>query len=292
MRAELNILVAGLACLAGVACAGEAGAETGVAAVRIGLSPNAARKAERAEKSALFRRAAGGDADARAAWAAVEAGLRVSILAETALRTQTGLGRRQALRELARLTPSEDSGAEGLQALACVAVAEGDGALRELARKALAARHDERTVPLLARALASDNDLFRANAVATLKAIGGPPVFEVIIEHWKEVWGPGPRTSVFFGTVRSYIADYDISGDAYDPVVRAFYTGVVLDTKILRVERDVWYVWIRELAPGVELPNDPASWEKWLKDETPRLAKDAEKLQSDAANHLAALKDE
>jgi hypothetical protein len=164
-----------------------------------------------------------------------------------------------------------------------VAVTEGDGGLRALARKALTALDDKRAPGLLVRALANKDALIQANAVEAMRAIGGPRIFEVIIEHWKEFWGASARDHVFIGTQRSYVADYEISGDSYDPVVKTFFTGVVLDAKVLSVERDVWYVWIRELTGERKLPNEPEAWQRWLKKNEPALAKQAAKNKAEAA---------
>ncbi len=133
-----------------------------------------------------------------------------------------------------------------------------------------------------------DDPLIKNNAIEAMKDIGGPRVFVVIVEHWKEIWGPSARSSVFFGTQRSYIADYDVSGNALDPVVKSFLTGVGLDVKVLEVEADVYYYWIREVTGERKLPNDPAAWEKWIKKNDALLAKQQEKNKADA---IAALKE-
>src|SRR5947207_2280889 len=81
---------------------------------------------------------------------------------------------------------------------------------------------------MLVTAMQIDDALIKANTLEAMKELGGPRVLEVIIEHWKQYWGPSARDHIFVGQQRSYIADYDISGDSYDPVVRSFMTGVVL----------------------------------------------------------------
>jgi hypothetical protein len=268
-------------------CAGAADAPAPGNPLQIKLKPDAARAKERAEQLGLYRRAVAGDADATQAWQALKPALRVSLLAEFAVSTGQSPARARCLRELAVLSPSEDPDGVALKALARVAVAEADGAQRELARNGLAARGDVRATHWLVHALRSDDLFARANAAETLKAIGGPKVYEVIIEHWRETWGASPRSHCFFGNVRSYVADYDISGDSYDPVVRSFLTGVCLDAKVLRVERDIYYITIREVAGGdANLPNRPDAWARWVKQERARLAKEAEEKQQAAAYAL------
>lgn len=55
------------------------------------------------------------------------------------------------------------------------------------------------------------------------------------------------RAHMFVATQRSYIADYEISGDAYDPVIRQFLQGVVFDVKPI-VSADRRYITL-ELRP-------------------------------------------
>ncbi|MCY3021899.1 MAG: hypothetical protein NTW87_23050 [Planctomycetota bacterium] len=273
------------------------------AELTIRLRPEEARAAERRVQLDLYRKSVAGDASAAQAWQKLPAATRTAVLAELAATHASldnlpncptkdgvapGAARTQAIRELARLSPSDDPEGRGLKALARVATAEGDGSLRGLARKGLVARDDPRVPGWLLQAAEQDDGLERANAVEALKALGSPRVFEVIIEHWKEVWGAGPRTHMFVGTMRSYVADYDISGDSYQPVIRNFFTGVVLDAKVLKVEHDFFIVTIREIAPaGVALPNDPAAWQRWLNKERPNLAKAAESARRAAAASLA-----
>ena len=275
MRTFCSILL--IALMLGASCA----------ELRIGLSPNA-------EKLALFEarvevcRTALSDKSAAAQekWQEMKASEQTEALAALAWSKEDSGLRERAIRTLARQSPSEDKNATGLLSLASVAVAEGDGALRALARKALAARDDKRTANVLVGALSLDDALFKSNAVEALRDIGGPRVFEVIIEHWKEIWGASPRDHIFVGQQRSYIADYEISGSSYDPVVKNFMTGVVLDAKVLKVEGDAYYVWIREITGERKLPNDPAAWQRWLKKNEPALAKKSDFIKAAAVDYF------
>jgi len=262
--------------------------------MRIGLSPDAIKRAEHFEQLKMYRRAVEGDATARAAWKEKSPPERAALLSDLALNAETSPARTQAVKDLARISNSDDPKALGLVALARVAVADGDGSLRELARKGLAARGDERAPKILVSALRAEDPLVRANAAAAMKAIGGPRIFEVIIEHWKESWGASGRSNAFFGNVRSYVADYDISGDSYDPVVRSFITGVVIDAKVLRVESDVYYVTIREVTPfeNVNPGKDPVAWQNWVQQEKARLTEDAAKKRAHAVAALDGIEEE
>ena len=255
-------------------------------AVRIGLSPQAEKKALIDAQVTLYKASLDGDAVARKTWDDLKAEERMSAMAKVAWSKEDSKYREKAIRALAHISPSADADGVGLKALASVAVAEGDGSLRALARKALIAEDDKRAPKLLVNALNFDDPLIKNNTLEAMRQMGGQRVFEVIVEHWKEFWGEGPRGYTFIGTQRSYIADYDISGNSYDPVVKSFMTGVVLDTKVLKVEGDVYYMWIREVTGERKLPNDPAAWERWIKKNEANLAKQAEKNKADAVAEL------
>jgi len=257
--------------------------------LRIQLSPEARKKADGSDRVELYHKMLSGDEKARKKWHKLKPAERTRALSAVALHKDASLDRNKAIKELGLQSHSDDPDAEGVAALARLAVADSDGGTRALARKAIAARNDERVLAPLATALKHNDALVRGNAAAALKALGGPRIFEVIIEHWKETWGPGPRAHCFFGQMRSYIADYDISGDAYDPVVRSFFTGVVLDAKSLRVEGDIYYITIREVAPeDVKLPNNPAAWKEWLDKERDKLAEDGKRKHHRALSDLTA----
>lgn len=259
----------------------------------IGLSAEAAKAAERNSKLDTYRRAILGDTSAKDSVQTMPASQRTSLLAELAMTPDTRMPRADLIKQLGKMSRSDDPDGTGLVGLARIAVAEGDGSLRRMAQRALTARNDERTPKLLASALKHPDDLVRGNAKDALRAFGGPRVFEIVIEHWKEIWGAGPRTHAFFGTQRSYVADYDISGDTYDPVIRTFFTGTVIDTKVLKVEADYYLVTIREIAgdpPGVG--NAPPAWERWVAANKGKLANEAEKNRNRAIALLYDAEDE
>jgi hypothetical protein len=257
--------------------------------MQIALSPVAAKRAERREKIDLYRDVIKGDAKAKEKWQKLKPEQRVSAMAELAVSNDTSDARKRCIHDLAMLSPSEDPEGAGAVALARVAVADHDGGTRNVARNGLAFRNDSRVLAPLATALKHKDPLFRENAARALRGMGGGRVFEVIIEHWRETWGPGARAHCFFGQQRSYVADYDVSGDAYDPVVRSFFTGTVLDAKSLRVEGDIYYMTIREVAPeDVKLPNDPAAWKNWAEREKEKIAADAREKRARASSFLAS----
>jgi len=256
--------------------------------LRIGLSAAAQKKAALEANVELFKGVVAKDESAKTAWENLKPEDRKAAMASVAWSKADPALRERAIRNLAQVSPSVDADGLSLKALASVAVAEGDGALRSLGRKALIAIDDKRAPELLCRALNAEDPLVKNNAIEAMREIGGPRVFEVIVEHWKEIWGASARDHVFFGQQRSYIADYDISGASYDPVVKSFFTGVVLDAKVLKVEADIYYVWIREVTNERKLPNDPAAWNRWIKKNEAQLAKQQEKNKADA---IAALKE-
>ncbi|HLX64643.1 MAG TPA: HEAT repeat domain-containing protein [Planctomycetota bacterium] len=256
---------------------------------RIGLSPGAEKKARIEKNATLFKSVVAGESDAATTWGELKDDERTLALASLAWSKDESSVREKAIKTLAKISPSSDNDGAGVKALASVAVAEGDGSMRALARKALTALDDKRAVQLLCKGLTVDDPLIQNNAAEAMRDIGGPRVFEIIIEHWKEIWGPSARGNIFIGQQRSYIADYDISGNSYDPVVKTFLTGVVLDAKVVEVEVDRWYYWIREVTGEKKLPNDPIAWQRWVKKNEADLARQAEKKKLDA---IAAFKDE
>ncbi|MBI3828749.1 MAG: hypothetical protein HY291_04490 [Planctomycetes bacterium] len=90
--------------------------------------------------------------------------------------------------------------------------------------------------------------LGKAQMQAFIKALG-------IRENTSTLFAPRltcfntQRAHMFVARQRTYIADYDISGDAYDPVIRQFLTGAVLDVRPT-VSSDRRYVTM-ELRPTV-----------------------------------------
>lgn len=62
------------------------------------------------------------------------------------------------------------------------------------------------------------------------------------------------RAHMFIARQQSYVADYEISGDSYDPVIRQFLVGVVLDVKPI-VSSDRRYVTLEMRPTATELVN-------------------------------------
>src|SRR3954470_20848752 len=75
--------------------------------LRIGLSPDAIKRAEHFEQLKTFRRAVGGDAEARTAWNGLKTCDRTTLLSELALNPEDTPERKQALKDLAHLSASD-----------------------------------------------------------------------------------------------------------------------------------------------------------------------------------------
>jgi hypothetical protein len=246
--------------------------------MNIAATPSGAQKADREAKLNVYRQSVAGDKDAKKSWDDLKPELRTSLLSQLALEKEQSPAKTAAIAKLCSQSPADDPKGEAVAALATVAVAEKDGSIRALARNGLAAERDDRAPKLLVDGLTKGDDLVRGNAVEALKAFGGPKIYEVIIEHWLETWGAGARAHCVFARQQSYVADYNINGDSYDPEVRNFMEGVCLDVKSLKIERDVYYMTIRELAPDdPKIGAKPEAWQKWLNKESPKLAEEAEK---------------
>jgi hypothetical protein len=291
------VAVPALLCAAGFqfSAAAMGVSSTGVAAVAatdgdeisITTTPAAARVAERNERVDLYRQVCSGDADAKKKWNDMSSAQRTLSLAELAVKNEQTDSRKQAITELALMAPKDDPEKSSVVALARVAVAEKNVELRALARNGLIARQDECAPALLEAALHHPDADVHANTIAALRGIGGPRIFEVLIEHWKESAGPGPRDHIFSGQQRSYVKDYDVAGAVYAPVVSSFLTGVVLDCKMEHMEGDLYRYWIHEVAPNdVKVSDTPEAWQKWLDKERPKLADEAKKKRATAVAAL------
>lgn len=231
----------------------------------IGLAPQEAR----ARSTDLFRLAATGDVRAREEWSNLKPPHKALALQRVLAHGPAPL-RQSALKEVKSLSAEDDPDGKMLPALVQAALRDEEHEIRTSAMQEVLQRGDPRTPRLLARRLASGEPEERKRTVAALKAIGGPKVYEALVEHWRETWGPGPRAHMLVAKQRSYIADYDISGDAYDPVIRQFLEGVVLDVKPLLAFADIYILKALREVSGQDFGNDRKAWEKWLEEEKAR----------------------
>lgn len=128
-------------------------------------------------------------------------------------------------------------------------------------RQAAAAIH------AMAAQLGRGEPLEQRRAVNALAAAGdGPVVLGPLIERFTEVWGKGPRGHIIFARQRAYIADYDVSGAVFDPVIRTYMSGVVLDVEQLRLEVEhLIYAGLKKLVV-VDPGRDPRRWRQLLDD--------------------------
>jgi hypothetical protein len=94
---------------------------------------------------------------------------------------------------------------------------------------------------------------------------------------------------MFVARQQSYVADYEISGDSYDPVVRQFLVGVVLDVKSLLAYADIYIVKILREMTDQDHGNDLRAWRKWWKEERKKhaVAGKAEEPPADRKAHMA-----
>lgn len=241
--------------------------------VSIGLAPEESRL----RATDLFRKAASGQEQAREEWRQLKPPLKVLALQRILAHAQAPL-RQSALQEIRNLSQEDDPGGKILPALVQASLRDTEEPVRQGAWQEVLRRNDARTPRLLARRLDASDPDERKRAVAGLKALGGPRVFEALVERWRETWGPGPRGYMLVAKQRSYIADYDISGDAYDPVIRQFLEGVVLDVKPLLAYADIYILKALREVSGQDFGTDRQAWERWLKEEKLRPAEKAARL--------------
>lgn len=242
--------------------------------ITIGFSPRGKAAAEAREDllvNELFRKTVDGDAQAAERWQKLPLLERVAALARACENAHRPL-RRRALEELTAL--SEDGlndEARSLQrrALALACVRESIDELRKLALQSwqlLAKRDGLKALDEMAAGLDFDSPVEKKRALNALQALGGRETVEVLITKIEMRWGKFPRSHLFIGTQRSYISDYDVSGSAYDPVVRSILSGTVLDVQILEVVITKYIIEeLRRLGADDVVLKDPRQWKEFLK---------------------------
>jgi hypothetical protein len=235
--------------------------------ISIGLAPTEALQ----RHTDFFRRAQESDERARKDWQNLSPGQRLSALKQILAYAQKSL-RKAAVSELAALGASDDPSGNAVLSLVQAGIKDNDPDVRKAALGEVKAHFPENAPRLLAKQLRTAAPEERQRAEAALKEIGGERVVEAVIEQWREIWGPGPRA--YFAVMRqqAYVADYDISGDTYDPVIRTVNSGVVLDVKPLMTYANIYIVRLLRDLTGKDLGNDPAAWDLWLVGEKARKA--------------------
>jgi len=240
--------------------------------ISIGQTPARQKREEEWAAAAAadqFRLAHAGDHGAKARWAALPAQRKLSALARVLLSGRKEL-RHEAIRVLAGISESslEDGGRLQLsRALGYAAVKEDDKAMRGAARTAWArlARENDAAVDEMAPALDFKNAIEAGRAFEAMKDAGGAGVVEALVTKITERWGKFARGHILIGTQRSYIADYDVSGAVYDPVVKSYLTGVVLDTQILEVIIETYIVeQLRALGADPDVIRAPKLWKEFI----------------------------
>jgi hypothetical protein len=241
------------------------------ASEEITIGQTTARQKRDEEWSALaaadaFRLSQAGDHAAKTKWSERKlAGLaRVLVsgrkeLRHEAIKALAGMSE-GSLEADARLTLS--------RALGYAAVKEDDKAMRGAARASWAslACENDTVVNEMLPALDFKNVMEAGRAFEALKDAGGLGVAEALITKITERWGKFARGHILIGTQRSYIADYDVSGAVYDPVIKSYLTGVVLDTQILEVIIETYIVeQLRALGADPDVIKAPKLWTEFIK---------------------------
>ncbi|MCW8131562.1 MAG: hypothetical protein KIS92_14530 [Planctomycetota bacterium] len=248
--------------------AGEPGALT------IARSPKGQEQADlRAAMLAneLFRKSVEGDAEATRRWDGLTIIERAGALARASENAHRPL-RKRALEELARMSEdgmTEEARTLQRRALARAAVHEPIDEIREAARNGwlqTARRDGPKAAEEMGEALDLDHPAEKRRAFENLRELGGNGVLEVLITKVTLKWGKFPRSHMVIGSQRSYISDYDVSGSAYDPVVKSFLTGVVFDVQITEVEVTKYIVeGLRRLGADDDTLKHPNAWKEFVK---------------------------
>ncbi len=216
----------------------------------------------------LFRKTLSGDEAAARAWGALTPSDRVPALARTLSYAPADL-RKKALAELAHLSRSDDPDGNAWPSLVEAALEDSEADIRKGALAVLLSAEERQAE--IAKRIIKDfrrrGPEGRARALDALKAMGGPAVRKVVVEHYRDIWGPGPRAHFFVARQQSYIADYEISGDSYDPIVRQFLVGVILDVKPLLTIADTYLVKILRDLTEHDAGKDLKDWRAWWEEE-------------------------
>lgn len=214
----------------------------------------------------LFRRVTREEAEAQKEWGALDEKTRARALGQVMSYAKEDL-RLQAVKALSELTGDGDPVQEALGALVNAALRDTDAKVRDAAGAEVLAQRPAGVEKAVVKHLRAKDPEGRARAVKMLEALKGPRVFEAVIEHWRETWGAGPRAHMFVAQQRAYVADYEISGDSYDPVVRTFLSGVVLDVKPLMAWADIYIVKLMREMTGEDRGADVGAWRRWWQDQ-------------------------
>jgi len=249
-----------------------------------GAAVNAARIKTLAD---LFRRSADGDAQAADQFASSSLIERTTSLATMADAGKEEL-RQKAIAALASLAKLSD-GASALEiqaaelaraALTRATINETNPAISAIAREAwkaavqpdLAAadkgaqQRGKANLAAMAAPLDGENPFPARRAFEGLMGMGGPDALELLVTKIRRTWGPWTHNHIFIGTERAYIADYDISGNSFKPVVRSYMTGVVLDSKVLQVEIVEYIIEnLRRMRAEDRVLNDPNQWGDFIR---------------------------
>ncbi len=130
------------------------------------------------------------------------------------------------------------------------------------------------TVLGLGEAAWSDESLARIRAMEDIGKAGYSGGVEILVTRMKITYGGGARSYFFSAEQRAYIKDYDVeiatSAAAYDPIIGTVSDGVVLDTKVLRIDEEMTIIEKRVMngamqdLTGVDnKKGDPQAWLAW-----------------------------
>ncbi len=242
----------------------------------IALSDSGKKSAQTKERNLdldQFRKMAHGNEDGLRAWSGLSAGRRVQVLV-LALEGGSEVLRRKAVTEL-RVAMTAELGEEAygvaIRALAQAAVRERLDEVREQAYRAWQgiARGEgpqaKQAIGEMGKGLDLGNPIEKKRVFDALKEIGGKDVLEVMITKITTTWGQGPRGHIMIAHQRSYIADYDVSGAVFDPVIRSFLVGVVLDNQAMQIKM-IRYVIdeLRRLGAREAEQADPRLWQAFI----------------------------
>jgi len=196
------------------------------------------------------------------------------------------LGRRdEALRAYAVSRLGAMRELEAARPLLRTAILDTSKDVRAEAVKAIRALEEPSALFPMVRALASPQAQIRANAADAVGGFSDIRGVEYLISTLKQNWGPSARVNLSVMNQISYIRDFDVeiaqAAQIGDPIVGVLREGVVLDYRVLGVDRTITLVERRAIRSALmgltdqDFGDDAVAWEKWWKKNRERLLADA-----------------
>ena len=170
---------------------------------------------------------------------------------------------------------------EAVRPLLRTAILDTDEAVRTAAVAALRAMNEPEALAPMVRALGSEVAQIRQNAAAAVGNFGDVRGVEWLVRRLGQNWGPSARVNMSVLNQVSYIQDFDVeiaqAAQIGDPIVGILREGVILDVRVLGVNREMDVVERRMIRralvnlTGEDQGDDATAWADWWGENRDRL---------------------